>query len=276
MKQITIPQGYKHKHYQGGQSPITELQGMKEGFFIKIFFINTDVNLRYWQVTWESIVADMPDVLGVPIVMQSDLEHPTFAVQNLFARGYIVDYAVNEKKKEATVTARILDPNTIRLIQSGKIKYCSPSVVARGNLHMRRLPSGVDLIDRFIPLHLALVANPAYGATAKLHGTCTGTGQHCTAKLKQLTASAAGKLLTAANQKEIEEITKTENPKKLKQLVASCNRLQSELNQIHRGTPQPEHNNQWGHWIRSHDLDVFVASDSKSTADQIKNQCKCG
>lgn len=183
--------GFEHKHYHGATKEyeiLDELNGQK-GFFIKVFFINDKVNLNKWQVTWDAIKQDIADVVGVPIVKQDDLRHPNFAIQNLYAKGYIVDYVLNEEKHEASVIARILDAETIRLIREGELKFVSPAVVARNNLALTTLQSGVDLLSRFIALHLALVGEPAYGTVeAKIHGMCTGSGQSCGAKLKQMSA----------------------------------------------------------------------------------------
>ena len=185
-------EGFEHKHYIGEAKQyevLEEIAGQAKGFYIKIFFINTEVNLNKWQVTWDAIKQDIGDVVGVPIVLQDDLRHPNFAIQNLYAKGYVVDYILDEKKQEATVIARILDPKTIELIKSGKLQFSSPAVVARSNLTLETLSSGIDRLSRFIALHLALVGEPAYGKVdAKIHGTCTGTGQSCGGKLRQMSA----------------------------------------------------------------------------------------
>jgi len=217
-------EGFDHKHYHGAADKefevLEEVAGQAKGFFIKIFFINTKVNLNKWQVTWDAIKQDINDVIGVPIVLQDDRKHPDFAIQNLYAKGYITEVVLDETRQEASVIARILDPKTIQLIKDGKLKFSSPAVVARSNLTLETLASGVDLLSRFIALHLALVGEPAYGGIdAKIHGTCTGTGQSCGAKLKQLNAN---------------ELQNLDNPltqsKLLRKMEASVNRLQSEFN----------------------------------------------
>lgn len=260
--------GFNHKHYEGAAKQyevLEELEGHGKGFFIKVFFINDKVNLNKWQVTWDGIKQDIADVVGVPIVLQEDLRHPNFAIQNLYAKGYIIDYTLDEVRHEASVIARILDPKTITLIQEGKLKFVSPAVVARNNLSITETKDGVDLLSRFIALHLALVANPAYGKQAKIHGTCTGTGQTCSAKLQTLTAEMVNDLKTAPL---------TQTPLLLKKLQASLNRLDSEFHQLERKASQPEFNGKWGYWIKAKDMDVFVAIDQ--TVDvAIKNQCQC-
>lgn len=263
---------FEHKHYFGAAKEyevLEEYGGLGKGFFIKIFFINTKVNLNKWQVTWDAIKQDINDVVGVPIVLQDDRRHPQFAIQNLFAKGYITEVVLDEDKQEASVIARILDPETITLIQKGKLKFSSPAIVARSNLTMETLGSGVDLLHRFIALHLALVNEPAYGTVeAHIHGMCKGTGQACGAKLKQMSAAGIDKLKGADS---IDSLTQTPL---LKKLQASINRVESEFNQLQRQASMPEFDGKWGYWINARDIDVFVAVDM--TVDEaIAAQCPC-
>ena len=304
--------GYQHKHYQGAQKQfevLEELEGLGKGFFIKVFFINDKVNANKWQVTWDGIKQDIIDVVGVPIVLQDDLRHPNFAIQNLYAKGYIVDYTLDEKNHEASVIARILDPKTIQLIKDGKLKFVSPAIVARSNLTITETSNGVDLLSRFIALHLALVAQPAYGKEAKIHGTCTGSGQTCSMKLKQLTAEVIGELSHVGDcVSDKISIIKDENPGMshdqvvaiaiskckekggddsssqsmdpltqtplLRKLMASINRLESEFNMLQRHASKAEFENHWGYWMKARNIDVFVA-DGQSVDEAIKSQCLC-
>lgn len=306
--------GYEHKHYTGDAKQYEILEedvaGQAKGFFIKVFFINDKVNLNKWQVTWDAIKQDISDVVGVPLVLQDDLRHPNFSIQNLYAKGYIIGYDLNEDKHEASVIIRILDPETIKLIQKGKLKFVSPSVVARSNLTLETLPSGVDLLSRFIALHLALVGEPAYGKVdAKIHGTCMGSGQTCNMKLRQMSADVVHELsfvgdcvsdklvkvtrdnphmshdqaiviaismcrekgLSADSSSKVDSLTQTPL---LRKLTASVDRMESEFNQKIRIASRPEFNNEWGYWMNARDIDVFVA-DGQTVDTAIKEQCGC-
>lgn len=306
-------EGFEHKHYTGEAKQyevLEKIEGLGQGFFIKVFFINDRVNLNKWQVTWDAIKTDISDVVGVPIVLQDDLRHPNFAIQNLYAKGYIVDYVLDETKHEASVIARILDPATIELIKSGKLQFVSPAVVARSNLTMETTDNGVDLLSRFIALHLALVGEPAYGKVdAKIHDTCTGSGQTCGAKLKQLSANVLEELTHVGDcvsdkisiiMKEKPEMTNDQavaiaitmckekgaddsssqnmapltQTKLLRTMQASLNRVESEFNQLTRQAARPEFMNHWGYWINARGVDVFVA-DGDSVDESILSQCGC-
>ncbi len=309
--------GFEHKHYIGAAKQyeiFEELDGLGKGFFIKVFFINTEVNLNKWQVTWDAIKQDINDVVGVPIVLQDDLRHPHFSIQNLYAKGYIVDIILDEKKQEASVIARILDPETIKLIKAGKLQFVSPAVVARSNLTLETLANGVDLLSRFIALHLALVGEPAYGKTdAKIHGMCTGTGQTCGAKLKQMSADIIHELthvgdcvsdkipiilkenpnmsqdqaiaiaISMCKEKGAMEQPGTETYQNIdpltqtplmRKLVASVNRIESEFNMLTRFASQPEFGGKIGYWMNAQDLDIFVAN-GQLVDEAIRAQCGC-
>ena len=319
---------FEHKHYEGATQEyeiLDELNG-QNGFFIKVFFINDKVNANKWQVTWDGIKQDIADVVGVPIVKQDDLRHPNFAIQNLFAKGYIVDYTLNEAKHEASVIARILDAETIREIRDGDLKFVSPAVVARNNLALEEI-DGIDVLSRFIALHLALVSQPAYGTKhAKIHGLCTGSGQTCGAKLKQMSAVVLDELAhlgdcvsdkisilkdekpdmehdqivaiaismckeKAANQpgsdsQKVDPLSQTPLLKKKsstddfydfkfkKKLLASVNRLNSEVMMLQHNAARPEFEGHWGYWINAKDVDVFVA-DGVTVDAAILSQCGC-
>ncbi len=308
-------EGFEHKHYEGATKEyevLEKLNGLGQGFFIKVFFINTKVNLNKWQVTWDAIKQDIGDVVGVPLVLQEDLRHPHFSIQNIYAKGYITDYILDEEKQEVSVIVRVLDPKTIKLIQSGKLKFVSPAIVARSNLSLETLESGVDLLSRFIALHLALVGEPAYGKVdAKIHGTCTGSGQSCGAKLRQMSAvvmtmctqldaTKTNKIierehelldkgipeldvhkmlvkefgaenLPGSDAQKMAPLTQTKLNRKLE---AAVNRLESEFGMLAHHASRPEFGGEWGYWMKARDVDVFV-SDSTTVDAAILAQCGC-
>jgi len=62
--------------------------------------------------------------------------------------------------------------------------------------------------------------------------------------------------------------------KLLKKLQASLNRVESEFNQLQRQASRPEFGGEWGYWMKSRDVDVFV-SDSTTVDAAILAQCGC-
>lgn len=307
--ELKAPGSHSHNHYYGAASQLEilkELNG-QEGFFIEVFFVNDKVNGNKWQITWEGIKQDIQDVVGVPIVLQDDLQHPEFAVQNFFAKGYIVDYKLNEKKHEASVIARILDATIIKLIQENRLKFVSPAVVARDSLSLETI-NGVDVLTRWIALHLALVANPAYGKTdAVIHGMCQGKGDTCQKKLHALTAAELAtlgsdgakvgpltqtpflrkadiqKIITREHslldqgipEHEVHKILLDEFGEKEKdnpKTASFSDYIESKMGYLKTGTLQ--HDGKKGYWITANDMKVFVSNDK--TVDQaIAEQCPC-
>jgi len=187
MEQILV-----HKHYIAQSNRLQLLENFKgkEGFFIKVFFINDKINGNDWRVTWDAIKQDISDVVGLPIVTLGDLDHPSAATQDFFAKGYIIHYILHEDTHTVEIIARIFDEEIKQGIRDGTLKFVSPAVVPRDSLSVEKI-DGIDVLHRFVPLHLAIVARPAYGRiVARLHDVCTGTGEFCMDYLKPLTAAA--------------------------------------------------------------------------------------
>ena len=189
-----------HKHYVGAAHSfeIVKQDDPVAGRFVrptvtilKTFFINDKVNVNDWQATWEGLKEDAKELPGTPLVLQDDLEHPKFSVQDLYDRGTIFDYDIDEEKRQIIVYVRITDPSIIERIKSGELEYVSPAVIPRGSETLRKVGK-VDVLDRTLPLHLAIVGSPAYGTEdAKMTHLCSGDGKECYHRLKMMTASRA-------------------------------------------------------------------------------------
>lgn len=181
-----------HKHYYWGAAKleiIEEYKG-KVGYFAKGFFTNDKINGNDWKVTWEAIKKDSQDLLGIPIVRQYDMEHPSYSVQKNYARGYVIAYELYPKTKTVGIVARFFDKDTWEGLVSGKYEFVSPAVIPRDSESIETI-NGVDILHRFIPLHLAIVKTPAYGKiVAKFKHLCQGTGDSCMKYFAPLTASA--------------------------------------------------------------------------------------
>lgn len=180
-----------HKHYIAASNKLQIIENFKgkTGFFIKSFFISDKINGNDWRVTWDAIKQDAQDVVGLPIVLQEDLDHPEFAVQNFYARGVIMDYSIDEGSRRVSVIARIFDKRTKELINAGRLRFVSPAVIPRDSESLEEI-NGIDVLHRFIPIHLAIVARPAYGTIlAKIENMCDGDGDSCMQMLKPKTAS---------------------------------------------------------------------------------------
>lgn len=156
---------------------------------IKTFYCNDTVNENDWQATWEGLKEDAVDLPGTPLVLKEDLEHPKFSVQEMFDRGTIFDYDIDEANHQIIVYARITDLSIVERIKSGELQYVSPALIPRGSEYLKTI-KGVDVLSRTLPIHLCIVSNPAYGKEkAKISHICSGDGKECYHRLKMMTAA---------------------------------------------------------------------------------------
>jgi ppGpp synthetase/RelA/SpoT-type nucleotidyltranferase len=186
-----------HKHYLGAAHSfeILKPEDPKMEFerpnvtIIKTFYCNDTVNENDWQATWEGLKEDAVDLPGTPIVLKEDLEHPKFSVQDMYDRGTIFDYDIDEVNKQIIVYARITDLTIVERIKSGELQYVSPALIPRGSEYLKSV-RGVDVLSRTLPIHLCIVSNPAYGKEkAKISHICSGDGKECYHRLKMMTAA---------------------------------------------------------------------------------------
>lgn len=280
---------------------------------LKTFFIDDTVNENDWQTTWEGLKEDAKELPGVPLVLQEDLEHPKFSVQQYFDRGTIFDYDIDEENHKIIVYVRITDPKIIERIKSGELEYVSPAVIPRGSEYLRN-ENGVDILDRSLPLHLAIVGNPAYGKEkAKISHLCTGDGKECYHRLKMMTA--AKEIYESAEScvsRKI-QIIKDEKPSISNEqaaaiaysmcregtasngdgtgspnsgiksnikylnnspLTASLDKIASVLDQVNYNMEYPIYQGKEGYWIKAKNQDVFVAR-NQLISQALTEQCGC-
>lgn len=193
-----MSQQYIHKHYLGAahsfeiilpKDPVAGKFIRPDVTILKTFYINDKVNVNDWQAEWEGLKLDAQELPGVPLVLQEDLQHPKFSVQEMFDRGTIFDYDIDEENHQIIVYVRITDPKIVERIKSGELQYVSPAVISRGSETMHN-ENGIDVLERTLPLHLAIVGDPAYGKdAAKMTHLCSGDGEACYNRLKMMTAT---------------------------------------------------------------------------------------
>ncbi len=192
-KQIVL-----HKHYLGAahsfeivtpEDPTAGKYVRPDVTIIKTFYCNDLANENDWQATWEGLKEDAVDLPGTPIVLKEDLEHPKFSVQEMYDRGTIFDYDIDEANRQIIVYARITDLSIVERIKSGELQYVSPALIPRGSEYLKTI-NGIDVLSRTLPIHLCIVSNPAYGKEkAKISHICSGDGKECYHRLKMMTAA---------------------------------------------------------------------------------------
>ncbi len=181
-----------HNHYVGAAQSfeiINTDDTRPDVVLLKVFYIDDTVNINTWQATWEGLKQDAKDIPGIPLVLQEDLEHPKFSTQQYFDRGTVYDYEIDEVNKKIIVYVRITDSSIVERIKSGELQYVSPAVVPRGSEYLKKV-NGVDVLERTIPIHLAIVGDPAYGKEkAKMTYLCSGDAKECDHRLRMMTAA---------------------------------------------------------------------------------------
>jgi len=302
----------RHKHYLGAahsfeiitpEDPVAGKYIRPDVTILKTFFINDKPNVNDWQATWEGLKEDAKELPGVPLVLQEDLQHPKFSVQEMFDRGTIFDYDIDEEKHQIIVYVRITDPTIAERIKSGELQYVSPAVIPRGSETMHN-ENGIDILDRTLPLHLAIVGDPAYGKdAAKMTHLCSGDGEECYHRLKMMTASkgitkedscdvAFGKCQKADDSgggghgdqgtgiksklklHNAEGITELEQIPFIKKILGSTARIASTLLKIKTGSTYHMHKGREGYWLTAQNMDVFVAR-NQSIKEAMLEQCGC-
>lgn len=320
-----MEQKLTHKHYFGNTQSFTELTSseilasdkLREYYatasalqttnvdsvrpdvaILKTFFIDDTVNLNDWAADWEGLKKDAQDLVGIPLVLQEDLEHPKFSVQKYFDRGTIIDYDIDEANHRIIVYVRITDPTIIERIRNGELEYVSPAVIPRGSEFLEKLSNGVERLLRTLPLHLAIVGSPAYGKDkAKMSHLCSGDGKECLHRLKVMTAmnerkeaengdgSRTGdgegspnsgiksklrykRFIGEDGEPALEQIPF------IKKILSSLSKTASIMEQTRFNMKYPIHDGVEGHWIKAKNQDVFVAR-NKNISQAIKEQCGC-
>jgi len=276
-----------HKHYVGAAHSFEILNQdpvRPDVTILKTFFIDDTVNENDWQATWEGLKKDAQELQGIPLVLQEDLEHPKFSTQKFFDRGTIFDYDIDEANHKIIVYARITDPTIVERIKSGELEYVSPAVIPRGSEYMETI-DGVDVLRRTLPLHLAIVGNPAYGTLkAKMTHLCTGDPTECYHRLKTMTASQKAKhrkKKTAQNgpggdgDGDGGDGSPNSGIKsRLRILNASMLKMNSVILQMQTGAKFPKLHGKQGQWISAKGQDVFVAQ-NQSIQEALLSQCGC-
>lgn len=200
----------------------------QKGYFIRSYFIDNTFNQNGWGVTKESIpeglksgiVKDYPNPNGrtAPIILMPDLGHPPDETQNmresqeLFRVGNFLRVGFDEKIGKSYVDAEITDPDVAKRIDSGELRFVSPSVNVIEEYH--RMDGGI-IITKWRINHLAIVDKPAYGTIkAQIKGKCNGTGKQCLTLLSNVQANsimkcnATGNLIIHLQGEKNEELTR--------------------------------------------------------------------
>lgn len=170
--------------------------------YLKAFLINDDINQNFWHVPESALKKYASSFIGRPLISHPTADHPDYIaegvkeasptfiqdilnLQNKYAIGQIIDVKQeninpNSDKKAYFAYIKMNNPDVLTKLKSG----ASSSFVSPQIYDLDHSPPGVSTTN-FIPLHLAIVNEPAYGDIAKIRGVCNGEGKPCMNALKK-------------------------------------------------------------------------------------------
>lgn len=169
--------------------------------YIKAFLMDDTINQNFWHIPAGVMKKNASSFVGRPLIYHPSGAHPDYLkegvvyqpetfvndilkFQDRFKIGdiiYVNQQHVKESpdKKAWYATIRVTNPDILQQIKSGNISsFVSPQIY-----DIEGSEPGQPTKD-FIPLHLAIVSEPAYGNRARIKATCTGTGTSCINALK--------------------------------------------------------------------------------------------
>jgi len=166
----------------------------------KFFLISPDRNVNRWRVTRESVPKRLKTFEGRPFISEPNLEH--FGAENMsspleiirkqeeFRMGEIKKVTYSPKTEEGDALVLFdKSPEAERVwddLKAGNAFYVSPAIAGEFVD-----VDGERIYQDWFGLHLARVANPAYGVFhASIKATCEGDERKC---IQNLIATASAK-----------------------------------------------------------------------------------
>ena len=188
--------------------------------YIKAFLINNEINRNFWKIPQDALKRYVDGFKGRPLVKHPSGDHPDYIkeagldersptfikdmlrYQNDYKIGDIVDVQYESLKEDPNRHAyfayiRLTDPGYLESVKGGSVSsYVSPLIFDL-DFKKRGEPT-----TNFMPLHLAIVNEPAYGNIARIRASCNGDGQPCIDALKKASIDT---------QQQQEEVVEDEN-----------------------------------------------------------------
>ena len=199
---------YKYSNEPAFPKIIDLKEGANHEVYAKAFLIDDRVNKNDWNVPNEAMEKYSTGFIHKPLIMYTGYTHPDYlkegvvsnsssfvkdvlGVQNRFKVGEIIDVKYEPRaeapnRKAWFAYVKLTDPEFISALKSGDVPfYVSPQVYDTNENPQYTAASGVEgTVSDFIPLHLAIVKEPAYGNVARIKGICDGKGPVCINALK--------------------------------------------------------------------------------------------
>lgn len=215
--------------------------------YVKAFLLNDKINKNFWNIPNESIEKYATGFIGKPLISHPSGDHPDYIkegavddtdinevlqIQQKFKIGEIIDVKRESIRGAAAAGEdawfayiRMTNPEATQAIKSGSMSfYVSPQVYDTADVV-------TDTTKDFVPLHLAVVNEPAYGNTAKIKAFCNGSGAKCTKALRSAATNLVDEIVKYTGNDNSSFVQKSDNLNHKLSNPAELN------NQIGMGTP---------------------------------------
>jgi hypothetical protein len=181
--------------------------------YIKAFLMDDTVNKNYWHIPTNVMKKYASSFIGRPFIYHPSGNHPDYFkegaahdsdqstfiadilnIQDKYKIGDIIDVTYEPIKEQSDKkawfsTIKISNKEILAQIKSGAVSsFVSPQVYdLKGS-------GPNEQTTEFIPLHLAIVNEPAYGNKARIKAQCNGSGPTCLNALKSAAFNFANAL----------------------------------------------------------------------------------
>ena len=196
--------------------------------YVKAFLINDEINKNFWKVPNDVLKKYASSFIGRPLIKHASGDHPPYSKEGIdegsptfvqdimrhdlnYKIGEIVDvkyeqFSDNPDKEAWFAYIRMNNSPEIDNIKSGAASfYVSPQIFDLNP------PVAGEPTKDFIPLHLAIVNEPAYGDIARIKGVCNGEGKPCINALKKAATELINQIEKQRNYIDSSLVEKTVN-----------------------------------------------------------------
>jgi hypothetical protein len=174
--------------------------------YIRSFLINSRPNSRGWAVSPDTLRQNVLSIVGKPLVLNDDLQHPqwrseypaeaNYLAQQRKAIGVVEKVFYNAENDSYYADSKVTDPKAKEYINSFNVgrngKNAKIPIPVSPQLIYNSKTEAPNYYKNWFFSHLAIVDKGAYGPDARIINSCSGDKQTCSQVLAQSVASASG------------------------------------------------------------------------------------
>lgn len=195
--------------------------------WLKAFLIDDSINQNFWHIPDNALKRYVDGFKGRPLILHPSGDHPDYIAEGVkeaspsfvqdilrhqerYKIGDIVDvqyesFKENPDKKAYFAYIRLTNPQYLDQVKQGASSmYVSPQI-----FDLDQRPPG-EPTTNFLPLHLAIVREPAYGSIAKIRASCNGEVSGCINALKKASQENSYFVNSLANSQTLNNLSATQ------------------------------------------------------------------